>query len=193
MHLSTLIQLNIPKAFICPITMDVMIHPVVTRYGQTFERSAILNWLSQNDVCPLRRKPLRPSDLIADCDLEAKICFWRQSNGVSEPTEEETDANKNLVAFLPSPDNQHSEAMARDDQHRSLPSVQSMLTMSRRRSSQVNAARQAARSQPAPTISVHITKSSRQPKEGRHSLLSQMLASSLADLDELDIKKDLSC
>jgi hypothetical protein len=88
-------QLNVPQDHICPITLLVMIHPVVTRHGKNFERSAILNWLSENDVCPLTRKPLRPSDLTRNGGLRAKIVIWRQGNGFPEPTEEEADASKN--------------------------------------------------------------------------------------------------
>ena len=60
-----------------------MIQPLVSRSGIHFERSAILAWLSEgSDLCPVTGNPLRPSDLVPDKRLEARLLFWRQNNGV---------------------------------------------------------------------------------------------------------------
>ena len=34
-----------PEKFICPLTLEVMEHPVMSKYGHNFERSAIMEWL----------------------------------------------------------------------------------------------------------------------------------------------------
>jgi hypothetical protein len=74
---------NVPSAFICPLSMQVMVQPLVTKSGQHFERSAILSWLAQGSgKCPVTGAALRPSDLIPDRQLEAKLFFWRQENSV---------------------------------------------------------------------------------------------------------------
>lgn len=92
----------VPSDFICPITMEIMIHPVMTRYGHSFDRPAIMTWLSSSDgsqcECPLTRKPLRISDIINNRALGQRIKAWcdensyqckqndTHSNGTDEPT-----------------------------------------------------------------------------------------------------------
>jgi U-box domain len=74
---------NIPTEFVCPITMEIMVHPVATRYGQNFERSALVAWLDQGaDECPLTRKPLRMRDLINNHHLAQKIRSWKELQGL---------------------------------------------------------------------------------------------------------------
>jgi U-box domain len=74
----------IPSEFLCPITMEIMAHPVMTRYGHNFDRSAIVTWIcSQNGSdgeCPLTRKPLRLCDMIHNRNLELSINMWCQDN-----------------------------------------------------------------------------------------------------------------
>lgn len=42
----------------CPICLEIMVDPMLTPYGDSFERSAIFDWLQRNDTCPLTRRPL---------------------------------------------------------------------------------------------------------------------------------------
>jgi len=70
-----------PHEFICSLTMEIMRDPVVSRYGQNFEREAIFNWLARgNDSCPMTRNPLRLSDLITNHQLRARIRRWQLDN-----------------------------------------------------------------------------------------------------------------
>ena len=74
---------NVPAEFICPLSLQVMVKPLVTKSGQHFERSAILQWLAQGrDYCPKTGESLKPSDMIPDTRLEANLAFWRYNNGV---------------------------------------------------------------------------------------------------------------
>lgn len=45
-------------AMLCPISNQVMRDPVLTPYGNCFERRSIENWLSQNATCPITLRPL---------------------------------------------------------------------------------------------------------------------------------------
>ena len=36
---------EIPDRFFCPLTLEVMQDPVVTRFGNNFERKAIVEWI----------------------------------------------------------------------------------------------------------------------------------------------------
>ena len=68
---------TVPDEFICPITSELMIDPLMTRSGRNFERSAILEWISNHqNTCPMTRQPLRPSDLIPNRALQGKIRAW---------------------------------------------------------------------------------------------------------------------
>eukprot|EP00951_Prasinocladus_malaysianus_P025665 scaffold225661_cov51-Prasinocladus_malaysianus.AAC.1 len=51
-------------SMICPITGDRLVDPVVDPEGYTYERFAILDWLSRNKVSPMTRKPLTPDMLV---------------------------------------------------------------------------------------------------------------------------------
>ena len=42
----------------CPITHEIFIEPVVTRFGHTFEATALREWLTTHHTCPLTKQPL---------------------------------------------------------------------------------------------------------------------------------------
>jgi hypothetical protein len=74
---------EVPYSYICPITLEVRVHPLMTQSGLNFERSAILSWLNKSSgTCPLTRKPMRSSDLIRDTHLETQLQVWRMNNGI---------------------------------------------------------------------------------------------------------------
>ena len=75
---------NVPTSFVCPLTLEVMDVPVTTPSGLHFERSAILSCLLNGVpiLCSLTNKPLSPSDLTVNVDLEKKIDKWRKGNGL---------------------------------------------------------------------------------------------------------------
>lgn len=75
------------ERFLCPLTRELMDDPVMTRQGLNFERRAILEWLDKNgDVCPVTKKPLRPSGLVTNNKLQWEIRQWKLSDG--DPSEE---------------------------------------------------------------------------------------------------------
>lgn len=74
-------NLEVPDEFICPLTMELMHDPVVSRYGHNYERDAILSWLAQGHTdCPLTRQPLRLRDLITNHTLRSRIQKWQVQN-----------------------------------------------------------------------------------------------------------------
>lgn len=107
-------QVAVPDDFLCPLTMEVMENPLITRFGHSYERSAILEWLQKGKSCPLTRNPLRPSDLISNLPLKARIQIWRKLNEIPEPSPEDTPENHcGFVAFLPVTEKKHDEVLAR--------------------------------------------------------------------------------
>lgn len=72
---------EIPDEFICPITQEIMKHPLMSRYGQTFERDAIMTFLTKyKQVCPITRQKLHITDLIRHRALEYRIGIWIKCN-----------------------------------------------------------------------------------------------------------------
>ena len=68
-----------PAEFVCALTMEIMKDPVISRYGQCFERSAIFQWLAVtgHTTCPMTRRPLKLSDLITHHRLRGDILRWQ--------------------------------------------------------------------------------------------------------------------
>lgn len=76
-------DIEIPPAFICPITHELMREPVISRYGQSYERSAIIEWLkSGHHSCPLTRQPLTLQGLVTNHQLRHAILLWQKLNNV---------------------------------------------------------------------------------------------------------------
>lgn len=75
--------LEVLEQFICPITQNVMVDPVETSSGQTFERSAIEKCFAEgNNLCPLKLIPLDPSVLRPNKTLRQSIEEWRDRNTI---------------------------------------------------------------------------------------------------------------
>ena len=71
-----------PSDYICPLTKTLMSEPMLSRYGNHFERVAIMEWLnSGHNFCPVTGNPLRPSSLVSDKTLQWKINYWAKKNG----------------------------------------------------------------------------------------------------------------
>ena len=54
---------TIVESLTCPITSQIMTDPVTGNDGHTYERSAIVRWLSQNPISPQTRAPMTSADL----------------------------------------------------------------------------------------------------------------------------------
>ena len=63
----------INQTFLCPITHEQMVDPVVDYEGNSYERSAITDWLSRNRISPITRSPLNINQLIPNRALKDLI------------------------------------------------------------------------------------------------------------------------
>jgi hypothetical protein len=84
-----------PAEFVCPLTKKLIKEPIMSRYGNHFERTAILDWLNKgNNYCPVTGNPLRPSMLVSDKTLQWKINYWAKKHGheVSSESQSATGA-----------------------------------------------------------------------------------------------------
>ncbi|XP_076946240.1 U-box domain-containing protein 44-like [Bidens hawaiensis] len=69
------------QSFYCPITREVMVDPVETASGHTFERAAIVKWLADGgNLCPLTTIPLDNRILRPNKTHPNGIEEWRDRN-----------------------------------------------------------------------------------------------------------------
>ena len=69
-----------PANFLCPITQEVMTHPVCTEDGQTFEKSSIEKWLADgNRKSPTTGQTLRDTKLTTNYALRNSIEEWTKA------------------------------------------------------------------------------------------------------------------
>jgi len=64
---------TIPDAYICPISREIMLDPVINEVGQTYERICIEKWLINHMTDPYSRHPLSSSKLIPNIALKNLI------------------------------------------------------------------------------------------------------------------------
>jgi U-box domain len=77
---------DVPEEFICPITLEMIRHPMKTIHGHVFERQAILQWLKEDTAknsqsrCPLTRLPLVSTDIQTDYEMLHRIKQYQLGN-----------------------------------------------------------------------------------------------------------------
>eukprot|EP00500_Bicosoecida_sp_ms1_P004821 CAMPEP_0203814586 /NCGR_PEP_ID=MMETSP0115-20131106/5372_1 /ASSEMBLY_ACC=CAM_ASM_000227 /TAXON_ID=33651 /ORGANISM="Bicosoecid sp, Strain ms1" /LENGTH=621 /DNA_ID=CAMNT_0050723467 /DNA_START=34 /DNA_END=1896 /DNA_ORIENTATION=+ len=71
--------------YVCPLTHEVMRDPVIDPEGNSYERSAIEDWLSRNPTSPITRAPLRRGQLAPNRALKALIDARIASGDLSAP------------------------------------------------------------------------------------------------------------
>lgn len=64
---------TIPESFYCPITLEIMIDPVCDKEGNSFEKSAIFDWIASHGCSPITRTPMVASDLVPNRALKDMI------------------------------------------------------------------------------------------------------------------------
>ncbi|KAB5561664.1 hypothetical protein DKX38_006621 [Salix brachista] len=79
-------SLLIPHEFLCPITMEIMVDPVIVSSGQTYERERIQKWLnSKHRTCPKTGQILDHLSLATNFALRNLILQWCEKNNYELP------------------------------------------------------------------------------------------------------------
>lgn len=68
------------ESLLCPITSQRLVDPVVDPEGNTYERSAILDWLRRNPISPITRSPLTPDQLVPNRALASLLAATRPTD-----------------------------------------------------------------------------------------------------------------
>lgn len=91
----------VPQGFYCPLTMEVMFDPVLDIDGNTYERSAVTEWLLNHRTSPVSRQPLSaklliPNNALRDTIHEFMGEEWVRKQQSNLPCQKPTvDDNKN--------------------------------------------------------------------------------------------------
>ena len=62
-----------PESYLCPITYNVMVDPVIAPDGRTYERASICQWLQNHGTSPFTRETMCEDDLIPNMVLRGII------------------------------------------------------------------------------------------------------------------------
>ncbi|KAG7958376.1 hypothetical protein I3843_10G018100 [Carya illinoinensis] len=99
-------EIDVPRFFLCPISLEIMKDPVTVLTGITYDRESIEKWLfsEKNNTCPVTKQILP-----ADCDLTPNHtlrrliqswCIMNASHGIERIPTPKPPINKNQIAKL---------------------------------------------------------------------------------------------
>jgi len=95
-----------PSDFLCPISQQIMVQPVLlVETGHSFEAAHIARWLDTHDTCPISRTPLHSKQVVTNFNLKKAIADWAATHGINLPA---APAYTSLHAGVPP----HSNAQA---------------------------------------------------------------------------------
>jgi hypothetical protein len=69
---------------ICPITLELFNDPVIAQDGNTYERKAISEWISQHGKSPITTKSISINHLTPNDVIKDAVQAFKQQNGHSD-------------------------------------------------------------------------------------------------------------
>ena len=78
-------DVDVPSAFLCPISLGLMQDPVVAADGHSYERSYIARWLASKTVSPKNNTPLASAEGFSNYNLRAAIAQWFADTATERP------------------------------------------------------------------------------------------------------------
>ena len=70
---------EIPEEYLCPISQDIMLNPVICMDGQTYDRISITRWLETKSVSPHTNQRMEKT-LIPNYAMKNIIEKWLNEN-----------------------------------------------------------------------------------------------------------------
>jgi hypothetical protein len=75
-----------PKEYLCPISQQIMINPVVLiETGHSYEAANITRWLDTHSTCPMTGLQLHSKQLSSNRALRQLIAGWAATHGIALP------------------------------------------------------------------------------------------------------------
>nr|XP_043611173.1 E3 ubiquitin-protein ligase PUB23-like [Erigeron canadensis] len=99
-------EVEVPRFFICPISLEIMRDPVTLSTGITYDRDSIEKWLfsQKNDFCPVTKQVVVDIDLTPNHTLRRLIQSWCTLNaslGVERfPTPRPSISKTDIIKLL---------------------------------------------------------------------------------------------
>ncbi|XP_058770955.1 U-box domain-containing protein 3-like [Vicia villosa] len=91
-------DVSFPPYFRCPLSLELMLDPVIVASGQTYERKSIQMWLDNGlTVCPKTRQRLTHTNLIPNYTVKAMIATWSEENNTNRLSNSEHNHNTGNV------------------------------------------------------------------------------------------------
>jgi hypothetical protein len=89
---ATLVE-GLEVALRCPLSLELVDNPVVSRYGHTYSWLVIEKWIKKNPTCPMSRKKLTRDHLVTNLALTTVLdAFKAYQAPAAAPAEEEKPA-----------------------------------------------------------------------------------------------------
>lgn len=105
----------VPNEFYCPITGELMNDPVTEPDGHTYERKAIMKWLSKNKTSPMSRSPLYEKDLFTNIPFKKTIDSMREKLSEDQLKIDSQLLDEDLKEFNDKLDDINIKASVRDN------------------------------------------------------------------------------
>ena len=70
---------KVPDWAICPISREIMVDPVATRYGHSYEKEDLINYIEDHELDPTENAPLTRSDMFPNRQLREAIMIWQKT------------------------------------------------------------------------------------------------------------------
>ncbi|KAK7267393.1 hypothetical protein RIF29_20065 [Crotalaria pallida] len=91
---------SIPPYFRCPLSLEIMLDPVIVASGQTYERQSIQKWFDHGlTVCPKTRQRLTHTNLIPNYTVKAMIANWCEENDVKISSNSEHNHSARITSL----------------------------------------------------------------------------------------------
>jgi len=76
---------GLPTAFVCCITSELFLNPVVASDGHSYERAAIEKWFERHNTSPSTGERLHSKEVIPNHNLRSQVLEYRRAEGLPDP------------------------------------------------------------------------------------------------------------
>ena len=73
-------DIDVNEDLVCPLTHKVFVDPVITPFGHTYEKEALLRYMADNNnMDPKAKKPIRADQLVPQLALKSLAYKYRKT------------------------------------------------------------------------------------------------------------------
>jgi len=87
----------------CPITGETMKDPVIDHEGNSYEKNAIVEWLTKNETSPITRNPLKLDQLSPNRALKDLIEEMERTTITAEQSKKKKEGETTEITTTDSP------------------------------------------------------------------------------------------